>query len=154
MKKLAYKARVLVIAPIVVLLMSFGFANTDFERARQTAIQKHELILLNFSGSDWCIPCIRMRKDIFENEAFIKMADTSIILFNADFPRNKKNLPDAKTQKQNDELAEKYNTQGMFPYTLLIDGNGNVLKTWSGLPKENAQQFTQEIKDISNEYGH
>ncbi len=144
----------LIIAPITVLLMSFGFVDTDFESAKQRAIEKHELILLNFSGSDWCIPCIRMRKDIFENEAFIKMADTSLILFNADFPRNKKNLPDAQTQKQNDELAEKYNTQGMFPYTLLMDGNGNVLKTWSGLPKESAQQFAQEIKDISDEHGH
>ena len=59
MKKLGYKTRIrrmLIIAPITVLLMSFGFVDTDFESAKQRAIEKHELKLINFSGTDWCIP--------------------------------------------------------------------------------------------------
>ncbi len=66
--------------------MSFTIWQPDFETAKQKAKEKHELILLNFSGSDWCGPCMRMRKEIFENEQFYKMADTTLILVNADFP--------------------------------------------------------------------
>ena len=64
---------------------------TDFEKAKQTATQEHKIILLNFSGSDWCGPCIRMHKEIFDNGAFKKFADAGLVLVNADFPRLKKN---------------------------------------------------------------
>ena len=80
-----------------IALISFSFTaipwQPDFEKAKQTAKEKHELILLNFSGSDWCGPCMRMRKEIFNNEGFLSMADKNIVMVNADFPRNKKNQP-------------------------------------------------------------
>ncbi|UPT71140.1 MAG: thioredoxin family protein [Flavobacterium sp. JAD_PAG50586_2] len=62
----------------------------SFENAKKTAKEKHELILLNFSGSDWCGPCIVTRKDFFESEVFTKMANENLVLVNADFPRKKK----------------------------------------------------------------
>ena len=128
--------------------MSFNVWQPDFEKAKQVAKEKNELILLNFSGSDWCGPCIRMRKEILDNEAFTQMADNSLVLVNADFPRNKKNQPDKNTQKQNEALADKYNAEGKFPFTLLLDANGNVLKTWDGLPNETAAEFAAQIKNI------
>jgi len=103
--------------------------------------------LLNFSGSDWCGPCIRMRKEIFESPVFKQMADTELILVNADFPRNKRNQPSAAQQKINDEMADKYNAQGKFPYTLLLDYGGKILQTWEGLPEETAESFTIEVRN-------
>ena len=120
----------------------------DFEKAKKEAREKHELILLNFSGSDWCIPCIRMEKEIFASDAFEKMADTSLVLVNADFPRLKKNQLSKELQKQNEWLADKYNPKGIFPYTLLLDENGKVLKTWEGLPAGDADRFASDIKSI------
>lgn len=120
----------------------------NFETAKQIARDKHELILLNFSGSDWCGPCIRLRKEILDNGVFTKMADSSIVMVNADFPRNKKNQLSSQATKQNETLADKYNPEGKFPFTLLLDANGKVLKSWDGYPDENAQQFTDEVKDI------
>ena len=137
------------------LLITFCFIATsftkwqpDFATAVQTAKEKHELILINFSGSDWCGPCMRMRNEIFENETFSKMADTCLELVNADFPRNKKNQLSRQLVKQNEMLADKYNPNGSFPYTVLINAEGKVIKTWDGLPKENAEEFTTEVKDI------
>ena len=127
---------------------SFINWQTDFTIAMQTAKQKHELILLNFSGSDWCGPCIRMRDEIFESKIFQTMADNSLVMFNADFPRNKKNQLSESLKKQNEMLADKYNRDGAFPYTVLLDTNGKVIKSWNGLPKENAEQFAKEIKAI------
>ncbi len=130
------------------ILMSFNVWQPDFEVAKQIAKEKHELILLNFSGSDWCGPCMRMKKEIFENDAFKKMADNSLVLVNADFPRNKKNQLDKNIQKQNDALADRYNNDGKFPFTLLLDEDGNILKTWEGLPDQTAAEFASQIKNI------
>ena len=132
------------------LAMSFTVWQTDFEAATQTAKAKHQLILLNFSGSDWCGPCIRMKKEIFADTHFTYMADTSLVLVNADFPRNKKNQPDPKIKTQNEALADKYNPEGKFPFTLLLDADGKILKTWDGLPKENAAQFAAQLNTICN----
>jgi len=130
--------------------MSFTVWQPDFETAKQQAFKKHQLILLNFSGSDWCGPCIRMRKEIFESTSFSAMADTSLVLVNADFPRNKKNQLSNTLQKQNETLADKYNPEGKFPFTVLIDANGRLIKSWDGLPKEDAEQFTKQVKDLCN----
>ncbi|HSQ44619.1 MAG TPA: thioredoxin family protein [Ginsengibacter sp.] len=131
-----------------IVTMSFANWQPNFETAKKIAKEKHELILLNFSGSDWCGPCMRLRKEILDNEAFSKMADTSLVLVNADFPRNKKNQLDAQTRKENDALADKYNPEGKFPFTLLLNEDGKVLKTWDGFPDESAQQFSEEVANI------
>jgi thiol-disulfide isomerase/thioredoxin len=127
---------------------SFTKWEPDFSTAVQTAREKHRLILVNFSGSDWCGPCIRMRNEIFENEIFSKMADTCILLVNADFPRNRKNQLSKPQVKQNEMLADKFNPNGSFPYTVLINAEGKLIKAWDGLPKENAEQFAREVKAI------
>lgn len=117
----------------------------NLDEARQLARQQNKHILLNFSGSDWCGPCIELRKQILDDPEFLRMADSSLVLVNADFPRNKKNQPSAQQQKLNDAMADKYNAQGKFPYTLLLDADGKVLKTWDGLPKENAADFASDV---------
>lgn len=129
-------------------LASFVRWQPDFEIAKQQARQKHQLILLNFSGSDWCGPCMRMRKEIFEIDAFTAFSDSTLQLVNADFPRSKKNQLNKEVVKANESLADRYNKDGAFPYTVLLDANGTVLKSWSGLPKENAADFIQEIKTV------
>lgn len=128
--------------------MSFSPWQPNFETAKKIAKEKHEFILLNFSGSDWCGPCMRLRKEILDNEVFTKMADTTLVLVNADFPRNKKNQLDAQIRKQNDALADKYNPDGKFPLTLLLNADGKVIKTWDGLPDETAEQFSEEVENI------
>ena len=130
-----------------VAAMSFTQWQPNFESAKKIAKEKHELILLNFSGSDWCGPCMRLRKEILDNDAFLKLTDTSIVMVNADFPRNRKNQLDAQTRKQNDALADKYNPEGKFPFTLLLTSDGKVVKTWDALPNESAEEFTNEVKN-------
>ena len=69
-------------------------------------------------------------------------------MVNADFPRNKKNQLPANIKKQNEALADQYNPSGKFPFTVLITADGKIVKTWDGLPDENATQFTASIKQI------
>lgn len=119
--------------------------NTDFEKARIEAAQAHKLIVLNFSGSDWCGPCIRMRKEIFESDTFQKYAQQNLVLVRADFPRLKKNQLSKEQTRLNETLADKYNSEGKFPLTILLDETGRVLKQWEGCPGESPEKFVGQI---------
>ncbi len=126
-------------------------AQSRMEAAKKTAKDHHELILLNFSGSDWCVPCIKLHKNIIDTEEFRQLeSDNVIVYLNADFPRNKKNQPEESIKKENEHLADTYNPKGIFPYTILLDSEGKVLKTWEGLPSENALAFVTEIKSMKD----
>jgi thioredoxin-related protein len=123
---------------------------THFQLGKTEAEESKKLIVLNFSGSDWCGPCIRLRKEIFSSEAFSNYAENHLVLVNADFPRYKKNELPKEQVKDNEALAEKYNSEGKFPYTVLLDPNGKVLKQWEGFPNETPEQFVDEIKSVEN----
>ena len=124
---------------------------TDFTRAKQLAREEHKFILLSFSGSDWCGPCIRLHKEVFENDAFSQYAKEHLVLLNADFPRLKKNQLSKEQQKKNDQLADVYNKEGVFPRTLLLDSTGNILKTWDGYAGLSPEDFTNQVKTIIND---
>ena len=134
------------------LFFSFLFTaptwKTNFNEATTEAAAKHELILLNFSGSDWCLPCMKLKKGIFDSEAFTSYASQNLVLVNADFPRQNKHKLSADQKKINEELAEKYNPEGKFPYTVLLTADGKIIKQWDGLPDLSAQQLVDEIKVI------
>ena len=120
----------------------------DFENAKKIAKEKHELILLNFSGSDWCGPCIMLSKEYIDSDTFQNMAKENLVLVNADFPRKKKNQLTDDQVKRNEALAEKYNKEGHFPLTLLLDADGKVIKKYVGKPDITAEQWTAEIKAV------
>ncbi|HXS57032.1 MAG TPA: thioredoxin family protein [Hanamia sp.] len=122
----------------------------NFNKARIEASSEHKLILINFSGSDWCGPCIRLTKEIFESQTFEDYASKNLVLVRADFPREKKNQLPEEQQKENEKLADKYNSNGTFPETLLVDENGKILKKWDGFPNESPEEFVTEINTIAH----
>jgi thioredoxin-related protein len=133
------------------LISAFVFVGgweTDLESAKHKAQDEHKFILLNFSGSDWCGPCIRMHQEIFENDDFKKYADNNLVLLNADFPRLKKNQLPKDLQKKNEVLADKYNSKGIFPLTLLLAADGTVIQAWEGVPDKAPRQFIKQLKEL------
>jgi thioredoxin-related protein len=130
---------------LFISLSSFINWHHNFKEALQIAKDEHKYILLNFSGSDWCGPCIRMHKEFFGTAAFQKYAEAELVLVNADFPRLKKNQLSNEQQKINDAIADKYNSKGSFPLTVLINANGKVVKEWDGLPKATSEEFIIDV---------
>lgn len=119
----------------------------NMQEAKQIAQKEHRHILLNFSGSDWCAPCILLRREVLDQPAFLQMADTELVLVNADFPRKKKDQLPEPQQRLNNALADQYDPQGKFPYTLLLDANGKILKEWDGYPKMGPEAFSIEVRN-------
>lgn len=94
---------------------------TDFEAAKKKAKKEGKDLLIDFTGSDWCGWCIKLNKEVFEQEAFKKEAPQRFILIKLDFPR-KKELS-AQLKKQNFSLRDRYSVTG-FPTVMLCDAAG------------------------------
>ena len=104
-------------------------------------------VLIVFSGSDWCIPCIKMEKQVFLSDKFKEYAREHLVIVHADFPRLKKNQLPKEQQTSNEVLADKYNSQGSFPLTVLTDPNGTVIKEWAGYEdKLTASLFIEQLE--------
>jgi thioredoxin-related protein len=129
---------------VTILFFSILSWMGDLSQAQKEASVQKKLILLNFSGSDWCGPCIKLKHDVFESEAFGKFAQDKLVLVRADFPRLKKNQLPADQQARNDQMAERYNPNGKFPLTVLINSQGKVLKEWDGY-QPSVQKFIAEV---------
>jgi hypothetical protein len=89
-----------------------------------------------------------LRRQILDDTVFQQMADTSLVLVNADFPRKKKDQLSPQQQSINNALADQYNAEGQFPRTLLLNADGKVLKTWDGNPGVKPEVFAKEVEDL------
>lgn len=100
---------------------------TDFTKAQELASQNNQKLILVFSGSDWCTPCIKLENDIWKSEEFKDYAADHYVLYRADFPRKKANKLPKELAEQNAALAEKYNPNGYFPLVVVFDSNKQVI---------------------------
>ena len=132
------------------IIIGSGEWLTNFEEAKDTATKENKYILLNFAGTDWCAPCIKMKAEVFESETFLTLAEKQLVLVRADFPRLKKNQLTKEQIRHNEVLAEKYNPAGRFPLTVLLDANGQKIKEWDGYEFGSQDNFMVELnKSIS-----
>lgn len=119
-----------------IILFSFIFSatlsfsqnwTTSLEVAKTEAASSNKNILLVFSGSDWCAPCIKLDRTIFQSDVFKAEAERKWVLLKADFPKKKGNALSETQTESNKKLAEKYNKEGNFPLVVLLDATGKVL---------------------------
>ena len=94
---------------------------TDYKKAQEEAKANHKLVLLNFTGSDWCGPCIKLDKEILSKPELAEYAANNLVLVELDFPRRKQ-LADSVRQ-QNEVMAERYQIQ-RFPTIIVLNGEG------------------------------
>lgn len=99
----------------------------DLNIAKTLAEKTNKEILLVFSGSDWCAPCKKLEKEIWNSTDFQEYAEEHYIMVKADFPRKKANRLSEYQQEKNNELAGKYNPQGFFPLVLRMDAKGKII---------------------------
>jgi thioredoxin-related protein len=121
------------------------------EDAFRLSVENNQPVLLIFSGSDWCAPCIRFEKKILADALFQDFAKQNLVVLNADFPQRKAMA--ASLQKQNDSLAEKYNPNGLFPHLVLIypQTGKNIILSYS---KESSTEFISELRTQINYEQH
>ena len=97
---------------------------TDYEAARERAAAEGRLLLLNFTGSDWCPPCRMLDREILSTPRFVAFAEERLVLLYVDFPRRKA-LPEG-LRAQNDRLAEEFGIES-YPSIWIVAPDGTRL---------------------------
>ncbi len=128
---------------VSVFFLHFYFATGQSQLANTSDLENLPVLMI-FSGSDWCLPCIRLEREVFSNSKFLEFSQNRFSIMKIDFPQKTK-LHDTIIER-NESLAEKYNSRGYFPYVVLVDSEGNKIAhlETEGLTLENA------IQDLSN----
>jgi protein disulfide-isomerase len=117
---------------------------SDYHKAQDEAKTSRRLLLINFTGSDWCPWCLRLHREVFSKPEFEEYAKKNLVLFMADFPRAKP-LSD-ETRRQNEELAQRFGIEG-FPTIVVLNGDGKSVGVLGYIPG-GPTAFIDELKKI------
>lgn len=118
---------------------------TDLPKAKAKAKAEKKLVLMDFTGSDWCPPCKALAKNVFSTQEFAAFAKDNLVLVEVDFPRRKSLNPALK--QANDALSKQYQIEG-FPTIIVLDGDGKVLSKEVGYEGTAAKQFIAKIAKL------
>ena len=102
----------------------------DFDAALAIASKSNKRILLDFTGSNWCFFCKKLKSEVFEQEEFKSFADKNLVLVEIDFP---KPVLSAQINTQRERFRSQYNFEG-YPTLVLLDAKGRVIRQQSGYP--------------------
>lgn len=103
----------------------------SYDDALLLAKETDRPLVLVFAGSDWCAPCIKLEKEIWQSVDFQEYAAENYILYRADFPRKKRNRLSEEQTRANGELSDKFNPNGYFPLVVMVDSQERILGTTS-----------------------
>jgi protein disulfide-isomerase len=117
---------------------------TDFEKAQAAAKAEHKLLLLDFTGSDWCGWCKILQKEVFSQPEFQEYAAKNLVLMTIDFPRAKP--LSAEVRKQNQTLAQRFEIRG-FPTIVVLDSDGKPIGML-GYQPGGPQAFIKELNQL------
>ncbi|MFH1904218.1 MAG: thioredoxin family protein [bacterium] len=132
---------------LLFLVINTGAQTTwihDYDQALKDAKKYNKPILINFTGSDWCSWCIRLKEEVFSKPAFKNYASNNLILLELDFPRRKPQSP--KIKKQNNDLAKKYKIRG-YPTIILINHKGDVIAR-TGYRRGGPDKYIEHLKEL------
>ena len=118
---------------------------TDIAAAKALAKKQGQPILLDFTGSDWCGWCIKMKKESLDQKEFTEFAQKNVVLVEVDFPNDKAKVT-AETRQQNEGLQKQYKVSG-FPTFVLIDAEGKELGRQVGYLKGGPSAFVAKINE-------
>jgi len=121
---------------------------TDFKAAQAKAKEEKKYLLVDFTGSDWCGWCIKLRNEVFDKGPFKAEAPKQFVLVELDFPQQKVLSPELK--KQNEELRDKYDIKG-YPSILLMDAEGQVIAR-TGYREGGADEYLKHLAEFSKIY--
>lgn len=116
---------------------------TDYAKAVEQAQTEDKAILLDFTGSDWCGWCMKMKKETLDTPAFKDYAAKNLVLVEVDFPHNKPQSE--KVIAQNQKLSQKYKADG-FPTFIILSKGGKELGRQVGYLEGGPSAFLAELK--------
>lgn len=138
---------------LIAILLTFGLNSNaqtwveNLEEAKTLASKESKHIIVVFQGSDWCAPCRKLEKNVWQKEDFKSLAKDKFIMLKVDFPRKKKNALSKSQKEANKLLAEKYNPNGYFPLVLVLDHEEKLMGE-TGYKKLSANEYFDHLNSF------
>ncbi|HIE06598.1 MAG TPA: thioredoxin family protein [Desulfarculaceae bacterium] len=131
-----------------IAMASDSLWQTDYVAAKAKAKQEHKFMLIDFTGSDWCGWCKKLKKEVFSQKLFQDKAPEEFILVELDFPQKTK--IDDKLIAQNRDLAKAFAVSG-YPSIILTDADG-VEFARTGYKAGGAQVYLDHLQGFVKNY--
>ena len=136
-----YHASAFFLIPAALIAPAIGAEwMTDFDAAKARSAKEGKAVLIDFTGSDWCGYCIKLRRDVFDKDDFTNYAKDKFVLLEIDQPRKIKMAPEKLAA--NRKLAETYGVDG-YPTVLVVDSEGTLMGGFCGYPGS-----ADEVQDL------
>ena len=118
---------------------------TDYAKAKEQARKEGKLLVLDFTGSDWCPPCMMLYKEVFGTARFRAYAAKNIVFVEVDFPKGKEQAQALALQNQ--ELAERFGIEA-FPSIIVLGSEGKKVGEFLGYQPGGVDAFIAELEKL------
>jgi protein disulfide-isomerase len=118
---------------------------TDVPAALQKAKAENKIVLLDFTGSDWCGWCMKLKADVFSKPEFIAFAKANLVMVELDYPRSKPQSAELKAA--NAALAQQYGVHS-YPTVMLLNGDGAQLDKKVGFITDGLPGYLAWFKSV------
>jgi disulfide reductase len=118
---------------------------TNLAKAQATAKKENKMVLMDFTGSDWCEPCKALHKNVLTAKEFLNYAKDNLVLVLVDFPNSKP--ISAEQRKANNALLQQFKVRA-FPTVIVLDENGKQLSFKAGYAGTSAHEFVSELQKL------
>jgi len=117
---------------------------TDYNAAVNQAKAENKIVLMDFTGSDWCGWCMRLKAEVFDTPEFAAFARANLVMLEVDFPRGK--TLSAEQHAANMKLAKRFEIEG-YPTIVLVNGAGHAVGQLGYMPG-GPSAFINELKKV------
>ena len=135
-----------IITTTILILACTGYASasgwtTNLESALASAKKNKKFVLAQFTGSDWCPPCIMMHKEVFSKSSFTRPVSNKFILVKLDMPKSNKSLTE-KTRK----IMRDHKVTGV-PTILLFGDDGREFSRFGAAQYPTVDGFIDKLRE-------
>jgi thioredoxin-related protein len=116
--------------------------DTALSAALNQARSENKMVLLDFTGSDWCGWCKKFDKDVLSTDKFAGYVNSKLVLVTLDFPSHKEQ--DAALKHANQEIKKQFGVNG-FPTFVLLNSAGKELGRQVGYLKGGPDAFIAKL---------
>lgn len=117
---------------------------TDIKEAFKTAKEEDKRVLVEFTGSDWCPPCIAMRKNVFSKKEFVEAASKDFVLLELDFPKK------SQAPKKHTRFAREHKVSG-YPTIVIFDAGRKEITRFIASRHPTTEQFLAQLEKVIRE---
>ena len=122
-----------------------GAWNDDYEKALAQAKADKKMVLMDFTGSDWCGACMQLDKEVFSKNEFKDYAKENLVLLEVDFPMSKQQTKQLK--EQNEKLQSQFAIKG-YPTIIVLNSEGKKVGEMLGYMEGGPTAFLAELDKL------